>query len=80
MSNATTTNGRVPWYRRWFGGASGAATGAAHAAPAVPKILYACDQCGFSAKLRGVVYDHIKSFHREILDRHGHITENPLNA
>jgi hypothetical protein len=29
--------------------------------------------------MRGVVYDHIKGFHKEILDRHGHITENSLS-
>jgi hypothetical protein len=73
-----TANGAVPWYRRLFGGGGGAV--AAKAAPRPPQVLYACDQCGFSAKMRGVVYDHIKGLHKEILDRHGHITENPLSA
>jgi hypothetical protein len=37
--------------------------------------MFCCQECGFSSKLRGVVYDHIKSFHKEILDRHGRISE-----
>ena len=77
--NSAATNQRLPWYRRLFGGGAQTAT-VAKAPPTSPRVLYACKQCGFSAKLRGAVYDHIKSSHKDDLDRNGHITENPQSA
>jgi len=73
-TDSASGNGQVPWYRRLFGGG---ATAKAPAAPArAPRpVTYYCTDCRFASKIRGVVYDHIKSFHKDVLDRHGHIEE-----
>lgn len=77
MASTTSAsgNGRLPWYRRLFGGRSATPSVAVHAVPPRPRTLYVCRDCRFESNLRGVVYDHIKSFHKDVLDRHGHIEE-----
>jgi hypothetical protein len=37
---------------------------------------YSCDLCGFAAKNRGLVYDHLKTSHSNVMDRNGHIREH----
>ncbi len=79
-SVSTKTEG-APWYKRWFSRPS-PQTGASAAAkdggtPAKTPITYHCDVCGFAAEIRGTVYDHIKSLHKDVLDRNGRIREQP---
>lgn len=75
---ASPGNGRIPWYRRLFGARPAEAPAAPP--PPRPSVTYYCTDCRFSSKLRGVVYDHIKSFHKDVLDRHGHIAEEAQAA
>lgn len=79
---------RLPWYRRWFSRSS-SQSGVARATagnpttskpstasrPAAP-VTYHCKVCGFAAKSRGLVYDHIKATHRDVIDRNGNIAED----
>ena len=75
---AASGTGRLPWYRRLFGGGTTTRVSAVDAAPkSAPKVVYSCRECRFEATLRGTVYDHIKSFHKDVLDRHGRIEERP---
>lgn len=67
------------------GGSSEAVSGSANgreagrpasAQPAVQHRNYNCDLCGFAAKHRGLVYDHLKTSHSDVMDRNGHIREH----
>jgi hypothetical protein len=73
---------QLPWYKRWFSGSSQQVVAQRPAANGGPvsvaaPIIFSCELCGFSGKIRGVVYDHIKSAHKEVLDRNGRIREQP---
>lgn len=76
----------LPWYKRWFSpSSSGTATARvkqgypdskANAPSASLKAVTChCKLCGFAAKSRSLVYDHIKAFHRDVIDRNGNILE-----
>lgn len=80
-SIAASEKRRLPWYRRLFGGQNASAVSAGPAAGpgAQARAMFVCTDCGFESKLRGVVYDHVKSFHKDVLDRHGHIDEVQLS-
>jgi hypothetical protein len=44
-------------------------------AAARPRVTYNCKLCGVASSVRGVVYDHIRHTHPDILDRNGNINE-----
>ena len=69
----------VGWLRNAMTGRSGDGTqggGKTGAPVTIPRIMFNCDLCGVASKIRGVVYDHIKTVHPTVLDRNGHIREN----
>ncbi len=74
----------VPWYKRLFArpsrGARPEPSVAKPAASPAPAMIHFCDLCDFSAKVRGTVYDHIKSVHKDVLDRNGHIGDRIVPA
>lgn len=78
---------RLPWYKRWFSNSSepigrteGDAKSSTVAAVSTPRPTYYCDVCGYAAKIRDDVFHHIKSSHKDVLDRHGHIREQPQST
>lgn len=76
MASAKTA--KLPWYKRWFSRPSpDVRVSVAAEIPARTPPMFYCDICGFAAKIRGVVYDHIKGSHKSVLDRHGRIREQP---
>ena len=84
MASKPEASAKLPWYKRWIsrspeqvGRKQNDAKSSAVAAPSTPHPTYYCEVCGYAAKIRGDVYDHIKSSHKEVLDRHGHIREQP---
>lgn len=84
MASPTTVSSpqHISWLRRWFLRPSKAEspTVKAVAVTAPPPVSYSCDLCGVTSRLRGVVYDHIKSTHKEVLDRNGHVCEQAQGA
>jgi len=90
-STPRVSEGRPPWYVRWFSRRTARLTAAPPngggvrserdpAAPAHPPVMYRCDLCGLSAKSRTYVFDHFKMAHREVFDRNGHICEETEEA
>jgi hypothetical protein len=89
---STTKSGssseRLPWYKRLFS-PSASQTATTHAytqdspeskrsAPSASPapVTWYCKLCGFAAKSRSLVYDHLKALHRDVLDRNGNISED----
>lgn len=77
MASSTTT--RLPWYKRLFS-RSAPKPAAAKPAPTTGTTTYYCEVCGFANRHRGAVFDHIKVTHKDVLDRHGRIREQPQNS
>lgn len=84
MASATTVSSpqRISWLRRWLSRPSKAESPTVKTATvsAPPPVSHSCDLCGFTSRLRGTVYDHIKSTHKEVFDRNGHICEQDQDA
>ena len=84
MASATTVSSpqRISWLRRWWSRSSKGESPTVQTATvtAPSPVTHSCDLCGFTSRLRGVVYDHIKFTHKEVLDRNGHICEQAQGA
>jgi hypothetical protein len=77
---ASTTSTRLPWYKRLFSRSAPAAPAPAQPPPKVSKVTYYCDVCGFADRNRGIVFEHVKVTHKDVLDRHSRIREQPQSS